>query len=140
MSYTDYQYSNLKIKSKIDINDERFSVSLKVKNIGDMDGTEIVQLYMSPIDKASTQKPIQLKGFERVELKTGEEKILTFNVSPEQFVQYKNNKWIVESGKYQLKIGASSTDIRLEGVIELKGKDVILENGRDVFFTMNKTK
>ncbi|WP_152596553.1 fibronectin type III-like domain-contianing protein [Algibacter lectus] len=130
----------MKIKSKIDINDERFSVSLKVKNIGDMDGTEIVQLYMSPIDKASTQKPIQLKGFERVELKTGEEKILTFNVSPEQFVQYKNNKWIVESGKYQLKIGASSTDIRLEGVIELKGKDVILENGRDVFFTMNKTK
>ena len=140
LSYTDYQYSNLKIKSKIDINDERFSVSLKVKNIGDMDGTEIVQLYMSPIDKASTQKPIQLKGFERVKLKAGEEKTLTFNVSPEQFVQYKNNKWIVESGKYQLKIGASSTDIRLEGVIELKGKDVILENGRDVFFTMNKTK
>ncbi len=140
LSYTDYQYSNLKIKSKIDINDERFSVSLKVKNIGDMDGTEIVQLYMSPIDKASTQKPIQLKGFERVKLKAGEEKTLTFNVSPEQFVQYKNNKWIVESGKYQLKVGASSTDIRLEGVIELKGKDVILENGRDVFFTMNKTK
>ncbi|KAA5823729.1 beta-glucosidase [Algibacter amylolyticus] len=140
LSYTDYQYSNLKIKSKIDINDERFSVSLKVKNIGDMDGTEIVQLYMSSIDKASTQKPIQLKGFERVKLKAGEEKTLTFNVSPEQFVQYKNNKWIVESGKYQLKVGASSTDIRLEGVIELKGKDVILENGRDVFFTMNKTK
>lgn len=140
LSYTNYQYSNFKLKSKVNIDTERFTVSLKVKNTGEMDGTEIVQLYMSPIDKASTQKPIQLKGFERVELKVGEEKILNFNVSPEQFVQYKNNKWIVESGKYQLKVGASSTDIRLKGVIELKGKNVILENGRNVFFTMNKTK
>lgn len=140
LSYTAYKYSELKMPSSIDINSVRFSVSLKVKNIGEMDGDEIVQLYVSPLDENSTMRNIQLKGFQRVSLKAGEEKEVVFNISPEQLVQYKTNKWIVESGKYQFKVGASSTDIRLKGDIKLKGNHKILENGRSVFFSVNQVK
>ncbi|GIZ09628.1 glycoside hydrolase family 3 N-terminal domain-containing protein [Flavobacterium sp. UMI-01] len=140
LSYTNYEYSKFKIKSAVKITDDRFAIAVNVKNTGERAGEEIVQLYVSPVDKASTQKPIQLKGFERVALKAGEEKTVIFHVSPQQLVQYKNEKWIVEAGKYEFKIGASSTDIRQKGIIEFKGKDLILEHGREVFFTENEVK
>ncbi|MDO6738820.1 glycoside hydrolase family 3 N-terminal domain-containing protein [Wenyingzhuangia sp. 2_MG-2023] len=138
LSYTTYEYSNFKIKSKTDISKESFKVSVEVKNSGKVAGTEIVQLYVSPVDKKATSKPIQLKGFYRVALQPNEKSVLEFKVSPEQLVQYKNDQWIVEAGKYEFKIGASSTDIRQQGVIELKGKDRLLPKGRQVFFSQVK--
>jgi beta-glucosidase len=138
LSYTKYDYSNFKMKSKVKISKESFTISFDVKNTGAVDGEEIVQLYVSPLDKKSTMKRIQLKGFQRVALKSGEKKKLTFKVSPEQLVQFKNGKWIVESGAYEFKIGASSTDIRLKGKIHFSGKDLILTQGRKVFFSKNK--
>ncbi len=140
LSYTNYQYSNFEMKSEVKPTDDRFSISFKIENTGKMDGTEIVQLYVSPVDKKSTMKPIQLKGFQRVSLKAGEKKRVTFRVSPQQLVQFKNNKWVVEAEKYEFKIGASSTGIRLEGQIEFKGKDLILKNGRTIFFSENEIK
>jgi len=140
LSYTNYEYSNFKMKSEVNIGDDRFSASFTIENTGKVDGTEIVQLYVSPVDKSSTMKPIQLKGFQRVALKVGEKKTVTFNVSPQQLVQYVNDKWLVEAGDYEFKIGASSTDIRLKGQIEIKGKDLILKNGRTIFFSENDLK
>ncbi|WP_111708488.1 glycoside hydrolase family 3 N-terminal domain-containing protein [Lutibacter citreus] len=138
LSYSTFEYSNFKMKSKISILDNRFSISLNVKNTSEIDGDEIVQLYMSPVNLNSVMKPIQLKGFQRISLKAGEVKRLIFNFSPQQLAQYKNNKWIVEKGNYEFKIGASCTDIRLKGNIELKGENIFLENGRQVFFTKNE--
>ena len=83
-------------------------------------------------------KPIQLKGFQRVDLKAGEEKSIKFLVSPEQLVQYKNDQWIVVPRKYDFKLAASCTDIRLSGTINIKGDAKILENGRSVFFSKNQ--
>ncbi|NIJ44870.1 beta-glucosidase [Wenyingzhuangia heitensis] len=140
LSYTTYEYSNFKIKSSAKITKERFSVSVNVKNTGKRDGTEIVQLYVSPTDKNATMKPIQLKGFDRISLKAGETKSVEFLISPEQLVQYKNEQWIVEAGSYEFKIGASSTDIKAKGTIKLKGKDLTLENGRQIFFAKSRIK
>jgi beta-glucosidase len=135
LSYTRFEYGNLKMKKRAAVKDERIPVSCTVRNTGSRDGTEVVQLYVSPRESESDMKPIQLKGFHRVELRTGEEKTLTFNVSPQQLAQYKNRKWIVEAGAYEFMIGASCKDLRLKGLVELKGDDLILEKGRQVFFS-----
>jgi len=123
------------MKSEAQLTNSRFLVSYTIKNTGKVKGTEIVQLYVSPIDENSTLKPIKLLGFNRVTLDVGETKEVVFKVSPQQLVQFKNNRWIVEANTYEFKIGASSTDIRLKDKIELKGKDLILENGRTIFFS-----
>lgn len=140
LSYTNYEYSNFKMKSKVKITNDRFEICFTLKNAGKVAGTEIVQLYISPVDKISTMKPIQLKGFQRVSLKAGEQKKVIFKVSPQQLVQYENNQWVVEAKNYEFKIGASSTDIRLKGQINFKGEDLILKNGRTIFFSENEIK
>ena len=73
-------------------------------------------------------------------MKSGESKTLVFKISPQQLVQYEDGKWIIEAGKYEFKIGASCTDIRQKGVVDLQGKDLILDKGREVFFTENEIK
>ncbi|UZO82293.1 glycoside hydrolase family 3 C-terminal domain-containing protein [Aquimarina sp. ERC-38] len=138
LSYTDYTYSDLKINSEAKITDQRITMSFKVKNTGKVKGTEIVQLYISPLDTQSTMKPIQLKGFQRVSLKPKEEKVLQFKVSPQQFAEYKNSQWVIEPGLYKFMIAASSTDVRLESQIALKGPKKVLENGRSVFFALTE--
>ena len=138
LSYTSYKYSDFKIENEAKLTDDRFSISFYLENTGEKAGTEIAQLYVSPVDNKATIKPIQLKGFQRVFLKSGEKKKVTFMVSPQQLVQYKNQKWIVEADSYCFKIGASCTDIHLQGNINLKGEDLILKNGRQIFFTENK--
>ncbi len=135
LSYTHYTYSDFKIDEKANINVEWFEVSCKVKNTGKYNGSEIVQLYVSPKNENSTMKSILLKGFTRVDLKSGKSKSITFKVSPQQLVEYKNREWIIDTGIYEFKIGASSEDIRLKGDIEITGKDVILQKGREVFFS-----
>lgn len=137
LSYANFEYSDFEMPSQTDINSGRFSITVKVKNTGKVDGTEVVQLYASPTAKSSTMKLIQLKGFQRVDLKAGEEKTVTFNISPQQLVQYLDREWVVESGTYEFKVGASSTDIRAKGNITFTGDDKILKNGRQIFFSEN---
>lgn len=139
-SYTTFEYVDFNTPSKVQINDARFSVSCTVKNTGEVDGTEIVQLYVSPKNPGSTMKSILLKGFQRVDLKAGETKIVQFSVSPQQLVEYKNRKWMIEGGKYEFKIGSSSRDIEKSGIIELIGDDLELPNGRKVFFAESTVK
>lgn len=138
LSYTSYEYSSYQMKTKAKNSDSRIPISFSVKNTGAVDGTEIVQLYLSPVETNSAMKPIQLKGFQRVELKAGEEKHVSINVSPQQLAQYIDGQWVVESGTYEFKVGASCTDIRLSGTIEITGEDRLLENGREVFFSINE--
>ncbi|MGB5264418.1 MAG: glycoside hydrolase family 3 C-terminal domain-containing protein, partial [Lutimonas sp.] len=138
LSYTSYEYSDLKLETQAALTDEFITVSFRVKNTGKMDGAEIVQLYVTPLDKTSTMKPIQLKGFQRVNLKSGEEKQIMIRISPEQLVQFKEDQWVMEGGIYEFKIGASSTDIRLKGSVVINGKPRFLPDGRNVFFSLNK--
>jgi beta-glucosidase len=128
LSYTRFEYSNLKLQSTAKISDKWIPVTFTVKNTGDIDGTEIVQLYVSPKGISTPCRPVQLKGFERIELKKGEEKTVQISISLKQLNIYDNGKWVIEPGKYEFLVGASSTDVRQKQIIEIKGKKLISQN------------
>lgn len=118
MSYTTFEYSDLQVVQK---SARCFEVSFKVKNTGKYDGEEVSQLYMRD-EYASVVQPMkQLKHFERFHLKKGEEKKVTFVLTEEDFflVNYTLKK-VVESGTFQVMIGSSSDDIRLEKSISVE--------------------
>lgn len=118
MSYTTFEYSDLQVVQK---SARCFEVSFKVKNTGKYDGEEVAQLYMRD-EYASVVQPMkQLKHFERFHLKKGEEKKVTFVLTEEDFflVNYTLKK-VVESGTFQVMIGSSSDDIRLEKSISVE--------------------
>jgi len=136
LSYATFEYSSMKIPIFAKTSADAIELSCNVKNTSKMDGAEVIQLYVSPIGNMSL-KPIQLKGFNRVELKAGETKRLVFKVSPEQLACYKHAQWVVEPGNYEFKIGASSTDIRLNGTLKLTGDKVKMER-KTIYFSENK--
>lgn len=120
LSYTEFSYGNLKIEERGDA----YAVSLTVKNVGDRDGTEVVQLYVS--DGVSTvTKPLkELKGFEKIALKRGEEKTVEFLLTDEELSYYNTelHAFTVENGGYTVLVGSSSQDIRLKGSFVYDGK------------------
>ena len=137
LSYTTFKYDDIQVSKKISTNDKRFTVSCTIQNTGKISGTEIVQLYLSPTN-GQPLKPIQLKGFERVILKSGEKKKVIFTISPQVIAHYSNANWTITPGKYELKIGASSEDIRLSKEILLEGKPVNKVR-KDVYFSESTT-
>lgn len=121
LSYTTFEYNNLMINNEVATSAEEFTASVEVKNIGKVAGDEIVQLYVSPLDRSAKLKPIQLQGFARVTLKPGESKTVTFTLYPELLGYYIDGHWSIDPGRYMIKVGASSQDIRLEQEINLTG-------------------
>ncbi len=118
MSYTTFEYSELKLeKSKIS-KAESTIVKCKVSNTGKIDGDEVVQLYLRD-ELASVARPLtELKGFQRINLKAGESKEISFEINPEMLSMLDMNmKKIVEPGDFRIMIGASSKDIRLRGIL-----------------------
>jgi beta-glucosidase len=96
-----------------------------VKNTGEYDGSEVVQLYVNDVVSSVTQYEKQLRGFDRVSLKTGEEKTVSFVISPEDIaLNNRDMNFVVEPGKFNIFIGSSSTDIRLEGSFILTDKQL----------------
>lgn len=119
LSYTTFEYSDLKLdKSEMDEND-KLTVSFKVKNTGKAAGSEVAQLYVS--DKESTIfRPVkELKGFKKISLEPGEEKEVEITLCRRAFAFWNvnTNDWCVESGEFEIAVGASSADIRLSGVV-----------------------
>jgi len=136
LSYSTFEYSNMRLPVIAKTNSKLIEISCNVKNTSAIDGAEVVQLYVSPKGNQPL-KPIQLKGFNRVELKAGETKKLVFQVSPQQLAHYQHAQWVVDPGNYEFKIGASSTDIRLKGTIKLTGDQVKMER-KSVYFSENE--
>ncbi len=126
LSYTTFEYSNMKLDTTAATDAEWFNVSIDIKNTGNMKSDEVVQLYVSPLDRSAKLKPIQLKGFKRVTLDAGERKTVSFKMSPQQLGYYIDGQWQVDPGRYMIKIGASSADIRQQGELELTGDQHIL--------------
>lgn len=124
LSYTTFKYSNMKIdKSRITPDTDDIVVTLEVKNTGNVDGEEIVQIYVSPIEKAVFRSDIELKGFAKVELKAGESKLVTVHLDKRAFAYYNINEkdFVCDDGKYVIKAAASVADIRLEADVTLAG-------------------
>lgn len=120
-SYTTFEYSNIKADTTVATDSEKITISVDVKNTGKMAGDEIVQLYLSPADGNKNIRPIQLQGFARVSLNPDETKTVKFEMYTTQFGYYSDNHWVVDPGKYTVKIAASSQDIRQTANIELTG-------------------
>lgn len=133
LSYTTFQYSNLVVDKTVAASAERFNVSFDLENAGNFAADEIVQLYVSPTSESQNIKPIQLQGFDRVSLKPGEKKTVKFAVAPSQLGYYDNGHWTVAPGKFTIRIGASSADIRLNADVELTGEAVSMPLRKDYF-------
>ena len=127
LSYTTFEYQNLKADTEASTTDEHITLSFDVKNTGRMAADEIVQLYLSPATADLPIRPIQLQGFTRVSLQPGETKHVTMRLYIDQFGYYTHQgqrQWNIVPGRYLVKIGASSQDIRLQQPVTLKGQPV----------------
>jgi beta-glucosidase len=122
LSYTKFEYSNLKISPASINSDKTLQVSLNVKNTGQMAGAEIVQLYINDVNCSVERPAKELKGFEKLFLSPGETKSISFVVDKDKLSFYSTQKhqWITEPGKFQVLIGSSSQDIKLKDSFELK--------------------
>lgn len=122
LSYTEFEYSNLVLDQTRIQDTDTVQVSVTVKNTGSRTGKEVVQLYVSDME-SSVIRPLQeLKGFAKIELQPGEERIVTFTLDKRSFAYYnvKLADWHVESGMFTISVGSSSRDIRLSTQLELE--------------------
>lgn len=120
LSYTTFQYSDLKLSKKKMKNNETIEVTANITNTGKYAGGEVVQLYLR--DKfGSVVRPVkELKGFEKIKLNVGETKTVKFVIDNQKLSFYNDRlEFKSEAGDFELMIGASSEDIRLKGDFEL---------------------
>ena len=102
------------------------SVSFDVKNVGNVDGEEVAQLYVSDMLASMVRPAIEFAGCLRVFLKTGESKRVKFTVRADQFAfMNKDNEWVVEQGEMKVMVGGSSNRLVLEGSFHIDGSAVI---------------
>ena len=122
LSYTTFKFSNLSLSSgQLSTNGE-IRVSANVQNTGKQAGDEVAQLYVHQVN-SSVKRPVkELRGFERIALKPGEEKTVTFVLPGEKlaFWDVKTHQFVVEPGAFDLMVGASSEDIRLTDRVEVR--------------------
>lgn len=115
LSYTTFEYSNMWVSKREMNDDETVEVRVKVKNTGNVKGKEVVQLYVRDCESTVNRPEKELKGFEKVELEPGEEKIVSFILDKRAFAYYnvELKDWHVESGEFEILVGKSSRDIVL---------------------------
>lgn len=120
LSYTDFEYSDLKLSaSTIKINDT-ITVSCRVRNTGKIAGDEVVQLYIRDLLASVVRPVMELKGFQRISLKSGEEKEIRFKLGKEELSMLdRQMKKLVEPGEFRIMIGSSARDIRLKTNLEV---------------------
>jgi len=131
LSYTTFEYSDLEVESD---NKGNGKVSVIVQNIGKLKGDEVVQLYIHDVERSTNDQPIKkLIGFKRTTLEPGQAKRITFYITPSLLAFHdKNLDLIVEPGEFDILVGSSSDDIRLQdkiSVSELLVVERYKENG-----------
>jgi len=120
LSYIQFEYSNLTISPEKIMPDCEVEINLDVKNVGDCEGDEVVQLYLRDLVGSVTRPVKELKGFQRTTLKPGEKATVKFVVGPEQLA-FANRRMerVVEPGTFEVMVGGSSEDIKLTGSFEV---------------------
>ena len=122
LSYTTFEYSDLKVNPARLTKDGEMIIQCTVRNSGKVAGDEVVQIYVHD-KEASMKRPIrQLRRFERISLKPGKKTKVSFTlpVSELSFYDIKSNEFIVEPGEFEIQVGSSSADIRLKETIVVK--------------------
>ena len=123
LSYTRFTYSDLELDSSEGSSAQAVQVTVKIRNTGDRAGEEVVQLYLKPKQAERERARKDLRGFQRIALKTGEERTLTFSFTPDADLRTYDeatSKYVVDPGAYEIQIGASSADIRVSDVFTVK--------------------
>ena len=140
LSYTSFEYSDIKLKKKNLTKGEGAKVTFTIKNTGDVAGSEIAQVYVAKPESKIFRAPKELKGFVKIHLDPGEEKKVTVELDDRAFAFWNTatENWCVESGEYKILVGASSRDIRLEAAAKMKSEDdetiVDLRESAGVYF------
>ena len=141
LSYTTFEYKHMAIEDGVRTSEPFVNLSFEVKNTGKVSADEIAQIYLSPAPDsplASHLSPLKLQGFARVSLEPRQSKTVRVKLYTEQLGYYsregKERRWNVLPGKYIVKIGASSADIRLEDQLTLIG-DSIHKPMREQYFS-----
>lgn len=122
LSYTTFGYGKATIDKTEGSADDVFTVSIPVTNTGDRAGREIVQLYVSDL-KTTLPRPVkELKGFKKISLEPGQTETVTFEISRGDLSYFDADKhaWVVDSGKFEALVGASSRDIRSKVAFKVK--------------------
>ncbi len=122
LSYTTFEYGNLRLSEKSITPNQTLEVQVDVTNAGKVGGKEIVQLYVHDVQSTFARPEKELKAFEKVELAPGQTKTVTFTLNREAFWYFDvvKNAWSVEAGEFEILVGASSRDIRLNGFVTLR--------------------
>jgi beta-glucosidase len=116
LSYTSFNYSNLQITPAQQSTRDNVRVSVDVKNTGTRDGDEVVQLYTHDLVSSVTTYEKNLRGFERIHLRAGEMKTVSFTLTPADLALWNREmKFVVEPGVFRVMVGGSSEDIRVKG-------------------------
>jgi beta-glucosidase len=124
LSYTKFDYSDLKVTPDKIGPGRRVQVSMTVKNSGSRAGAEVVQLYLHQAKSSAARPPQELKGFRRVMLPAGQSQTVTFTVDARamSFYSVAKHAWVAEPSAFDVLVGASSRDIRLKGSFELTAR------------------
>lgn len=113
LSYTTFTYGDVKLSSTSLKGNQVLNASVTVTNSGTRDGKETVQLYIHDIVGSSTRPVKELKGFQKIELKAGETRTITFKITPEDLKFYNYDlKYDWEAGDFEIMIGGNSRDVK----------------------------
>lgn len=132
LHYTDFVYSNLRIRNPECAPDETVDISVDIENVGEMEGTEIPLLFLRDEWASMVRPHMELYGFARVTLAPGEKKTVLFTLHPSQtafLTAKREHEWKIEKGKFTVILGAAADDIRMTGTFSItedrviKGKD-----------------
>lgn len=122
LSYTTFEYSNLRLSASEITDKDTLTVTVTVTNTGSREGKTVVQLYVGD-DKSTVLRPVrELKGFEKVPLEPGESKEVSFTLDKRSFAYWNEqiHDWHVETGDFTIQVGQSSRDISLTGTVTVK--------------------
>ncbi|MCH5316636.1 MAG: glycoside hydrolase family 3 C-terminal domain-containing protein [Eubacterium sp.] len=122
LSYTSFEYSDLKLSADKIKDNETVTASFKIKNTGTVDGAEIAQVYVADLKSTIFRPEKELRGFTKVFLRAGEEKEVSITLGKRAFAYYNVNigDWHVESGEFDVLVGASSRDIKLSATLDVE--------------------
>ncbi|MBF4484734.1 MULTISPECIES: glycoside hydrolase family 3 N-terminal domain-containing protein [unclassified Flavobacterium] len=120
LSYTKFNYSDLKLSSTKMKNNETIKVSFQLSNVGKVAGEEVVQLYLKDKFGSVVRPVLELRDFQKVKLNAGESKTIEFTIDKEKLSFYNDKlEFVAEPGDFEVMIGASSADIKLKSNFEL---------------------
>jgi len=127
LSYTTFDYSNLRLSGDSIKDVDGLTVEVDVENIGDVDGSEIAQLYIHDLQARLIRPEQELKGFDKIQLKSGEKRTVRFHLEKRDYSYYNPHlkRWVMESGEFEIRVGKSSRDICLKQIVTVESTDQV---------------